>query len=136
MEFLETIKPFTLIAYYIFVSFVVLLIILDNKKPEKAFAFIFLILLFPIAGIVIVLASQGFISLEAGIALAFGANVGTCVTAALAALGKPREAAQAAGVHFVFNVLGVLLWLPLIGTLAGVVAGVDPAEPGAAFYSG
>ena len=40
MEFLETIKPFTLIAYYIFVSFVVLLIILDNKKPEKAFAFI------------------------------------------------------------------------------------------------
>ncbi len=55
MEFLETIKPFTLIAYYIFVSFVVLLIILDNKKPEKAFAFIFLILLFPIAGIVIYL---------------------------------------------------------------------------------
>lgn len=55
MEFLETIKPFTLIAYYIFVSFVVLLIILDNKKPEKAFAFIFLIILFPIAGIVIYL---------------------------------------------------------------------------------
>lgn len=55
MEFLETIKPFTLIAYYFFVSFVVLLIILDNKKPEKAFAFIFLILLFPIAGIVIYL---------------------------------------------------------------------------------
>ena len=55
MEFLETIKPFTLIAYYIFVSFVVLLIILDNKKPEKAFAFIFLILLVPVAGIVIYL---------------------------------------------------------------------------------
>ena len=55
MEFLETIKPFTLIAYYIFVSFVVLLIILENKKPEKAFAFIFLILLFPIVGIVIYL---------------------------------------------------------------------------------
>jgi len=55
MEFIETIKPFTLIAYYIFVSFVVLVIILDNKKPEKAFAFIFLILLVPIAGIVIYL---------------------------------------------------------------------------------
>ncbi|MGA9269998.1 MAG: cardiolipin synthase [Lutimonas sp.] len=55
MEFLETIKPFTLIAYYIFVSFVVLLIILDNKKPEKAFAFIFLILLVPVGGIVIYL---------------------------------------------------------------------------------
>src|SRR5210317_1062087 len=55
MEFIETIKPFTLIAYYIFVSFIVLVIILDNKKPEKAFAYIFLILLFPIAGIVIYL---------------------------------------------------------------------------------
>jgi Na/Pi-cotransporter len=32
-------------------------------------------------GIVIVMASQGFITLPAGIALAFGANIGTCVTA-------------------------------------------------------
>ena len=69
-------------------------------------------------GIVIVLASQGFISLEAGIALAFGANVGTCITAILAALGKPRAAARAAFVHVIFNVVGVLLWLPLIAELA------------------
>ncbi len=55
MDFIETIKPFTLVAYYVFVSFVVLLIILDNKKPEKAFAFIFLILLVPVAGILIYL---------------------------------------------------------------------------------
>ena len=55
MEFIETIRPFTLIAYYIFVTFVVILIILDNKKPEKSFAFIFLVLLVPIAGIIIYL---------------------------------------------------------------------------------
>lgn len=60
-------------------------------------------------GIVIVLASQGFIT------LAFGANIGTCVTAAFAAIGKAREASQAAAVHFLFNVLGVLIWLPFIG---------------------
>ena len=42
-------------------------------------------------GIVIVMATQGFITLPAGIALAFGANVGTCVTALLASIGKPRE---------------------------------------------
>ncbi|MCU7860160.1 MAG: Na/Pi symporter, partial [Candidatus Thiodiazotropha sp. (ex Lucinoma kastoroae)] len=41
-------------------------------------------------GIVIVMASQGFITLPAGIALAFGANIGTCVTAMLASIGKPR----------------------------------------------
>ena len=79
-------------------------------------------------GIVIVLASQGFITLEAGITLAFGANIGTCVTAALSALGKPREAAQAAAVHFLFNVIGVLIWLPFISGLAGVVQSVSPAH--------
>lgn len=44
-----------LIAYYIFISFIIITIILDNKKPEKSFAFIFLILLVPIAGVVIYL---------------------------------------------------------------------------------
>ena len=55
MEYIETIKPFFLIAYYIFISFIILTIILDNKKPEKSFAFIFLILLIPIGGVIIYL---------------------------------------------------------------------------------
>jgi len=54
-------------------------------------------------GVVIVLAGQGLISLEAGIALVFGANVGTCITAVLSALGKPREAMRATTVHVLFN---------------------------------
>jgi phosphate:Na+ symporter len=81
-------------------------------------------------GVVIVLASQGFITLEAGIALAFGANIGTCVTAILAALGKPTAAKQAAAVHLAFNILGVLVWVPLIGMLASVVAAISPAHAG------
>lgn len=81
-------------------------------------------------GVVIVLASQGFITLPAGIALAFGANIGTCVTALLAALGKPREAFRAALVHVLFNVLGVLVWLAFIDELAGVVVAVSPAAQG------
>lgn len=80
-------------------------------------------------GIVIVMASQGFISLPAGIALAFGANVGTCVTALLASIGKPREALRAAAVHVLFNILGVLLWLGLIDQLAHMVVSVSPAHP-------
>lgn len=81
-------------------------------------------------GIVIVLASQGFITLEAGIALAFGANIGTCVTAGIAAIGKPREAVQAAVVHLLFNVLGVVIWIPLIGVLADAVVSISPSSPG------
>jgi phosphate:Na+ symporter len=80
-------------------------------------------------GIVIVMATQGFITLEAGIALAFGANVGTCVTAMLASIGKPREAVRAAVVHVLFNVFGVLLWLGVIPYLAEFVAWFSPAHP-------
>ena len=78
--------------------------------------------------IVITMAGQGLISLEAGIALAFGANIGTCVTALLASLGKPREAVRAAAVHVVFNVAGVLIWLPLISVLAGWVVAISPTH--------
>lgn len=79
-------------------------------------------------GIVIVLASQGFISLSAGIALALGANVGTCVTAMLASLGKPREAQRAAAVHVLFNLGGALLWLGLLDLLVTVATWLSPVH--------
>jgi phosphate:Na+ symporter len=81
-------------------------------------------------GIIIVLASQGVVTLESGIALAFGANIGTCVTALLAALGKPRPAVRAAAVHILFNVVGVLIWLWLIDELALAVRSITPSTPG------
>ena len=78
--------------------------------------------------IVIVMAGEGFITLPAGIALAFGANVGTCVTAMLAAIGKPREAVRAATTHVLFNIAGVLLWLGLIDQLAAFVTTISPTH--------
>ena len=80
-------------------------------------------------GIVIVMASQGFITLPAGIALAFGANIGTCITAMLAAIGKPREAVRAATVHVLFNVAGVVLWFLFIPQLAELVMLLSPSYP-------
>jgi phosphate:Na+ symporter len=79
-------------------------------------------------GIVIVMASQGFITLPAGIALALGANIGTCVTAYLASLGKPRAASRAAAVHVIFNVLGVLIWLAFIDHLAEWSRMISPVK--------
>jgi phosphate:Na+ symporter len=78
-------------------------------------------------GIVIVMASQGLVTLNAGIALAMGANIGTCVTAALASLGKPRDAKRAATIHILFNILGVLIWVLFIPYLAAMVVAVSPA---------
>ncbi|WP_269540661.1 Na/Pi cotransporter family protein [Cerasicoccus fimbriatus] len=79
-------------------------------------------------GIVIVLAGQGVISLEAGIALCFGANIGTCVTALLAAIGKPREAVQAAVVHLMFNFAGVIVFGWFIPQLAALVQMISPDD--------
>ncbi|MDH3225450.1 MAG: Na/Pi cotransporter family protein, partial [Gemmatimonadota bacterium] len=81
-------------------------------------------------GIIIVLASQGFITLQAGIALVFGANIGTCITALLASIGKPREAVRTALVHVSFNVAGVLIWYSFIPQLAAFVAWVSPSAEG------
>jgi phosphate:Na+ symporter len=80
-------------------------------------------------GIVIVMASQGLVNLPTGIALAFGANIGTCATAALAAIGKPREAVRAAVVHVLFNVAGVLVWVGFIEQLAEFVRWMSPQYP-------
>jgi phosphate:Na+ symporter len=80
-------------------------------------------------GIAIVMATGGLITLPAGIALAFGANIGTCVTALLAAIGKPTDAIRAAVVHIMFNVAGVLLWVLFIPQLADFVAAISPAAP-------
>jgi phosphate:Na+ symporter len=80
-------------------------------------------------GVVIVLAGQGLITLDAGIALILGANVGTSVTALLAAIGKPRDAQRAAVAHLLFNVVGVLIWLPFIDVLASLVEQVGGGTP-------
>jgi phosphate:Na+ symporter len=80
-------------------------------------------------GIAIVMATEGLISLPAGIALSFGANIGTCVTAMLAAIGKPAEAIRAAVVHVSFNIAGVVLWFMLIPQLAEFIVYISPSSP-------
>jgi phosphate:Na+ symporter len=83
-------------------------------------------------GILIVMASQGLIGLEPAIAIALGANIGTCVTAGLASIGKPREAVRAAVVHTLFNVAGVALWISFIPQLAELAYLISPAQEGLA----
>lgn len=80
-------------------------------------------------GITIAMAAQGLIGLEAAIAVALGANIGTCVTAMLASIGRPREAVRAGVVHVLFNVIGVVIWLPFIAELAELVRTIAPGTP-------
>ena len=73
-------------------------------------------------GIVITLASGGSITLEAGIPLIFGANIGTCVTALLAGLNASRDAKRVAIGHVIFNLLGVLLFCFWIPTFSEIIS--------------
>jgi len=79
--------------------------------------------------IIIALASQGLMPLEAGIALVLGANIGTCGTALLAAIGKSAEALQVGVVHLLFNVLGVLFFVFLIPQTADLIRTISPSAP-------
>lgn len=111
--------------------FVDLMASLDSPLPAILVALVFTALVqssSATTGIVIVMASGGLISLETGIALALGANVGTCVTAGLAAIGKPVEGQRAALVHILFNVIGVLAWVLLIPELADLARAISPAD--------
>ena len=63
--------------------------------------------------ITLIMCANGWISLEVGAALVLGENIGTTITANLAALTANTQAKRAALAHFVFNVFGVI-WVLII----------------------
>ena len=63
--------------------------------------------------ITLIMCANGWISLELGAALVLGENIGTTITANLAALTANTQAKRAALAHFVFNVFGVI-WVLFI----------------------
>lgn len=65
-------------------------------------------------GMTIALASQGIIDLPAAMGLVFGSNIGTTFTALLASIGTSLNARRAALIHFLFNTVGAVLFLPFI----------------------
>ena len=65
-------------------------------------------------GLIIALAAEGALDLYAAVPLVLGANIGTTVTALLAAIGSSLMARRAAVVHLLFNVIGVFFLLPFL----------------------
>ena len=72
-------------------------------------------------GVVIVLASQGLVTLESGIPIIFGANIGTCITAGLASINTSREAKRVALAHVIFKIAGVMLFISWIPGLTEII---------------
>ncbi len=79
-------------------------------------------------GIIIVLAQQGLLTLDAGIPMIMGANVGTCITAGLASIGATREAKRVAMAHVMFKITGVLLFIFWIPWFADFIRYLSPSS--------
>ena len=77
--------------------------------------------------VTMIMANQGWIGFEVACAMVLGENIGTTITANIAALGANRTAKRVARVHFVFNIIGVLWVLPVILL---VLRGIDAVVPG------
>lgn len=63
--------------------------------------------------IAITMVVTGLISLNQGIYITMGSNIGTCVTALIAGLTSSRNAKRTALIHVIFNVSGVIVFMLL-----------------------
>lgn len=85
--------------------------------------------------ITLIMCSRGWIGFESAAAMIMGENIGTTITANLAALSANVSAKRAAFSHLLFNVLGVIWMLFIFNFFVDMVAGfvknawsVDPKE--------
>jgi len=80
-------------------------------------------------GITIALAGSGLLSYEASVALILGENIGTTITANLAAIGTNLAAKRTALAHFLFNILGVAYMLLLFPLFLKFINIITPGDP-------
>ena len=75
-------------------------------------------------GLVVILSASGVLSLDQGIPILLGSNIGTTVTALLASLGLSLHAKRAAVAHTLFNIVGALILLPLIPPFINLIQSI------------
>jgi phosphate:Na+ symporter len=79
-------------------------------------------------GITLALASSGLLSFEASVALILGENIGTTITANLAAIGTNLAARRTAFAHFLFNSLGVCYMLLFFPYFLNFISSMTPGD--------
>ncbi|MFA6200504.1 MAG: Na/Pi cotransporter family protein [Bacteroidales bacterium] len=83
--------------------------------------------------VTLVMCSKGLIGFEIGAALVLGENIGTTITANLAAVVANKTAKRAARAHFIFNMIGVIwilcLFGPVLSLISKISLGVEGASP-------
>jgi phosphate:Na+ symporter len=78
--------------------------------------------------ITLTMAYKGWIDYPSACAIILGENVGTTITANLAALGGNLEAKRAARVHLLFNLIGVVWCILLFGPFSRAIDALIPGD--------
>lgn len=84
-------------------------------------------------GVVITMVGTGVLPLNMALFIVLGANIGTCVTALLAAVGANANSKRVALIHFTFNVIGtvlfaIIIWIfneAVVNLLTSIIPGED-----------
>jgi phosphate:Na+ symporter len=79
-------------------------------------------------GIVITLASQGVLTLPAGLAVMLGAEIGTCADTLVASIGRTRAAIRAGIFHLGFNLVTAAVGVLLIHQLSALSGALPGSE--------
>lgn len=85
--------------------------------------------------VTLVMCYKGWIGFDVSVALVMGQNIGTTITANLAAMVANSTAKKAARAHLVFNVIGVLLTLIVFRPMTHIIADMTQSLTGFSPYS-
>lgn len=80
-------------------------------------------------GILQALAGLGLIGLDSAVYVILGQNIGTCITAILAAIGTNPNSKRTAGIHLMFNIMGTLIYLVVLGIFPRIITLVASWSP-------
>jgi phosphate:Na+ symporter len=81
-------------------------------------------------GILQTLAMIGLIGLDSAVYVVLGQNIGTCITAIIAAIGKNTNSKRTAGIHLMFNITGTAVYLVLLTLFPRIVGIIESLSPG------
>ena len=82
-------------------------------------------------GILQALVATGVLGFDSAVFILFGQNIGTCITAVLAAIGTSRGAKRATIIHLMFNIIGTTIFsiICILFPLPEFIASFTPDNP-------
>lgn len=82
-----------------------------------------------VVGITMILAQSNLITLDGAIGLMLGSNIGTCMTAQIAAIAGNVASKRTAWAHTIYNIIGAVIALIVIKPFIALIEIISPCMP-------